>query len=278
MFSTDIFSELHQIINDLKTNPDKYNISINEDKNGATALTLDSDNSHCKIHLKEKKSSPTFVSNNSLMTQTNSNQIETYDIKTKNSINQNSNIDDENKRVLKQNIEKIKTSLKEKNSEINKNSKLNTTQNRTNFFKEWAENKTFQYFTNLNNYNNRFKSKIFNNSDPLTKEKLDTFINNLIENEQKDLTKISHPFFDIFVKDCQQKKDPINTKTSESTNSSLKSGLSSLDSVRNELYSSITNYLYFLTGNKDIVKLVFSKQIFDQKFRKLEKTIRNMMT
>lgn len=277
MFSTDIFSELHQIINDLKTNPDKYNISINEDKNGTTALTLDGDNSHCKIRLKEEKNSPTFVSNNSLMTQTNSNQTETYNIKTKNFINQNS-IDDENKRALKQSIEKIKTSFKEKNSKINKNSKLNTTQNRTNFFKEWAEDKTFQYFTNLNNYNNRFKPKIFNNSDPLTKEKLDTFINNLIENEQKDLTKISHPFFDIFVKNYQQKKEPINTKTSESINSSLKSGLSSLDSVRNELYSSITNYLYFLTGNKDIVKLVFPKQIFDQKFRNLEKTIRDMMT
>lgn len=278
MFSTDIFSELHQIINDLKTNPDKYNISINEDKNGATALTLDSDNSHCRIRLKEKKNSPSSILNNSLTTQTSSNQTETYNIKTKNSINQSSNIDDENKRVLKQNIEKIKTSLKEKSSEINKNSKLNTAQNRTNSFKEQAENKIFQYFTNLNNYNNRFKSKIFNNSDPLTKEKLDTFINNLIENEQKDLTKISHPFFDIFVKDCQQKKEPINTKTSELTNSSLKSGLSSLDSVRNELYSSITNYLYFLTGNKDIVKLVFPKQIFDQKFKNLEKTIRNMMT
>lgn len=277
MFSTDIFSELHQIINDLKTNPDKYNISINEDKNGTTALTLDGDNSHCRIRLKEEKSSPTFVSNNSLMTQTNSNQTETYNIKTKNFINQNS-IDDENKRALKQSIEKIKTSFKEKNSKINKDSKLNTTQNRTNFFKEWAENKAFQYFTNLNNYNNRFKPKIFNNSDPLTKEKLDTFINNLIENEQKDLTKISHPFFDIFVKNYQQKKEPINTKTSESINSSLKSGLSSLDSVRNELYSSITNYLYFLTGNKDIVKLVFPKQIFDQKFRNLEKTIRDMMT
>lgn len=277
MFSTDIFSELHQIINDLKTNPDKYNISINEDKNGTTALTLDGDNSHCKIRLKEEKNSPTFVSNNSLMTQTNSNQTETYNIKTKNFINQNS-INDENKRALKQSIEKIKTSFKEKNSKINKNSKLNTTQNRTNFFKEWAENKAFQYFTNLNNYNNRFKPKIFNNSDPLTKEKLDTFINNLIENEQKDLTKIYHPFFDIFVKNCQQKKEPINTKASESTNSSLKSGLSSLESIRNELYSSITNYLYFLTGNKDIVKLVFPKQIFDQKFRNLEKTIRNMMT
>ena len=52
-------------------------------------------------------------------------------------------------------------------------------------------------------YNNRFKPKIFNNSDPLTKEKLDTFINNLIENNQKDLTKISHPSFDIFVKNYQ---------------------------------------------------------------------------
>ena len=278
MFSTDIFSELHQIINDLKTNPDKYNISINEDKNGTTALTLDGNNSHCRIRLKEEKNSPTFVSNNSLTTQTNSNQTETYNIKTKNPINQNSNIDDENIRILKQNIEKIKTSLKEKSSKINKDSKLNTTQNRTNSFKELAENKVFQYLMNLNNYNNHFKPKIFNNSDPLTKEKLDTFINNLIENEQKDLTKISHPFFDIFVKNSQQKKEPINTKTSESTNSPLKSGLSSLDSVRNELYSSITNYLYFLTGNKDIVKLVFPKQIFDQKFRNLEKTIRDIMT
>lgn len=278
MFSTDIFSELHQVINDLKTNPDKYNISINEDKNGATALTLDSDNSHCKIHLKEKKNSPSSILNNSLTTQTNSNQIETYNIKTKNSINQNPNIDDENKKVLKQNIEKIKTSLKEKSSEINKDSKLNTTQNRTNSFKELAENKIFQYFMNLNNYNNRFKPKTFNNSNPLTKEELDTFINNLIKNDQKDLTKISHPSFDIFVKDYQQKKEPINTKTSESTNSSLKPSLSSLESVRNELYSSITNYLYFLTGNKDIAKLVFPKQIFDQKFRNLEKTIRNIMT
>ena len=277
MFSTDIFSELRQIINDLKTNPDKYKININENKNGATALTLDSDDSRCKIHLKEKKSSPSFTLNDSLTTQTNSNQIETYNIKTKNSINQNSNTNNENKKILKQNIEKIKTSLKEKSSEINKDSKLNTIQNRTNFLKELAEDKVFQYFMNLD-YNNRFKPKIFNNSDPLTKEKLDTFINNLIENNQKDLTKISHPSFDIFVKNYQQKKEPINTKAPESTNSSFKPGLSSLESVRNELYSSITNYLYFLTGNKDIVELVFPKQIFDQKFRNLEKTIRNIMT
>ena len=277
MFSTDIFSELHQIINDLKTNPDKYKINISEDKNGATALTLDGDNSHCRIHLKEKKNSPTSVSDNSLMTQTNSNQVETYNIKTKEPINQNLNINNENKKILKQNIEKIKTSLKEKSSEINKNSKLNTIQNKTNSFKELVENKAFQYFTKLD-CDNYFKPKIFDNSDSLTKEKLDTFISNLIENNQKDLTKIFHPFFDIFVKDCQQEKEPINTKTPESTNSSLKSGLSSLDSVRNELYSSITNYLYFLTGNKDIVELVFPKQIFDQKFRNLEKTIRNMMT
>lgn len=276
MFSTDIFSELHQIINDLKTNPDKYNISINEDKNGTTALTLDSDNSHCKIHLKEKKNSPTSVSNNSLTTQTNSNQVEIYNIKTKDSTNQNSNTNNENKKILKQNIEKIKTNLKKKSSEINKDSKL-TTQNKTSFLKKLAEDKVFQYFTKLD-CDNYFKPKIFNISDPLTKEKLDTFINNLIENGQKDLTKISHPSFDIFVKDCRQEKEPINTKTSESTNSSFKSGLSSLDSVRNELYSSITNYLYFLTGNKDIVELIFPKQIFDQKFRNLEKTIRNIMT
>lgn len=278
MFSTDIFSELHQIINDLKTNPDKYKININEDKDGATALTLDSDDSRCKIHLKERKSCPpSSILNNSLTTQTNSNQIETYNIKTKVPTKQNLNTDNENKKILKQNIEKIKTSLKEKSSEINKDSKLNTTQNRANFLKELAEDKVFQYFMNLD-YNNRFKPKIFNNSDPLTKEKLNTFINKLIKNDQKDLTKISHPYFDIFVKDCQQKKEPINTKTLESTNSSLKSGLSSLDSVRNELYSSITNYLYFLTGNKDIAKLVFPKQIFDQKFRNLEKTVRNIMT
>lgn len=277
MFSTNIYSELHQVINDLKTNPDKYNISINEDKNGTTALTLDSDNSHCKIRLKEKKNSPTSVSDNSLMTQTNSNQVETYNIKTKESVNQNSNINNKNKKILKQNIEKIKTNLKEKSSEINKNSKLNITQNRTNSFKELVENKVFQYFTKLD-CDNYFKPKTFNNSNPLTKEELDTFINKLIENNQKDLTKISHPFFDIFVKNCQQKKEPINTKTLEPTSFSPKSGLSSLDLVRNELYSSITNYLYFLTGNKDIVKLVFPKQIFDQKFKNLEKTIRKMMT
>lgn len=278
MFSTDIFSELHQIINDLKTNPDKYKININENKNGATALTLDSDDSCCKIHLKERKSCPpSSILNNSLTTQTNSNQIETYNIKTKVPTKQNLNTNNENKKILKQNIEKIKTSLKQKSSEINKDSKLNTTQNKTNFLKELAEDKVFQYFTKLD-CDNYFKPKIFDSSSPLTKEKLDTFINNLIGNDQKGLTKISHPSFDIFVKDCQQEKEPINTKAPESTNSSLKPGLSPLESVRNELYSSITNYLYFLTGNKDIAKLVFPKQIFDQKFKNLEKTIRNIMT
>lgn len=277
MFSTNIYSELRQLINDLKLNPEKYNININEDKDG-TAITLDNENNHCKIHLKEENHSSSSVLNKKIssISQTKPNQEEIYNIKTKENNNWDLKNNNKIKNDLKQTIQKIKTNPKKKSSEINKDSKL-TTQNKTSFLKKLAEDKVFQYFTKLD-CDNYFKPKIFDSSSPLTKEKLDTFINNLIGNDQKGLTKISHPSFDIFVKDCQQEKEPINTKAPESTNSSFKPSLSSLESVRNELYSSITNYLYFLTGNKDIAKLVFPKQIFDQKFKNLEKTIRNIMT